>query len=257
MTSCEGHVLGVGDFNGDGTTDLIVADADSASVAILPGHGDATFADPRLVAATNDVAFAISSDLDADARRDLIVGAEGFTVAVFPGNGDFTFGPEVTLAANASPHDGIIADFNSTVFDVTGGGADIWGTSDQFSDLYQERSGDGTIVARVRGLQNAHAWSKAGVMFRETIAANAKQVDMIVSSSKGIAMQFRGATGEATASAGDVFTAEWSTDGSTWTTIGRATVPMPPTILVGLAVTSHNASATAAASFDDVASQQP
>ena len=31
---------------------------------------------------------------------------------MYPGNGDFTFGPEVTLAANASPHDGITADLN-------------------------------------------------------------------------------------------------------------------------------------------------
>jgi regulation of enolase protein 1 (concanavalin A-like superfamily) len=86
-------------------------------------------------------------------------------------------------------------------------------------------------------------------------------------------MQFRDATGDATAGAGsgtgtapgwvrlsragDVFTAEWSTDGTTWTTIGRATVAMPPTVLAGLAVTSHNTWATAAASFDDVALQQP
>ena len=110
-------------------------------------------------------------------------------------------------------------------------------------------------------------------MFRETIAADAKQVDMVVSASRGIAMHVRGVTGGATAGAGsgagvapgwvrlsragDVFTAEWSTDGSTWTAIGRATVPMRPTILVGLPVTSHNTSATAAASFDDVAVQQP
>ena len=56
--------------------------------------------------------FALSSDLDGDGKRDLVVGAEGYTVAVFPGNGDFTFGPEVTLATDASPHDGIIADLN-------------------------------------------------------------------------------------------------------------------------------------------------
>ncbi|MEA2464274.1 MAG: hypothetical protein QOJ98_2021, partial [Acidobacteriota bacterium] len=165
------------------------------------------------------------------------------------------------------------ASTDGTVFDVTGGGADIWGTSDQFSYLYQEWNGDGTIVARVRSLQHAHAWSKAGVMFRETIAADAQQVDMIVTPSKGIAMQVRGATGEVTTGAGsgagaapgwvrlsrvgDSFTAEWSKDGATWTTLGQATVPMPPTILVGLAVTSHNTSAMAAASFDDVILKQP
>ena len=112
ITSYEGHVLGVGDFNRDARIDLIVADPASGSVAILPGNGDATFADARPVAANPDVTFAISADLDGDGKRDLIVGAEGFSIAVLPGRGDFTFGPEITLAANASPHDGIIADLD-------------------------------------------------------------------------------------------------------------------------------------------------
>ena len=165
------------------------------------------------------------------------------------------------------------ASTDGSIYSVTGGGADIWNGSDQFYYLYQQWFGDGTVVARVRSLQNAHAWTKAGVMFRESIAANAKQVDMIVSPSKGVAMQYRAATGGSTVHAGgaagaapgwvrltregDRFTAAWSTDGSTWTAIGSATVAMPQSILVGLAVTSHNTSATAAASFDDVALRQP
>ena len=152
-------------------------------------------------------------------------------------------------------------------------GADIWGTSDQFEYVYDYCYGDLTITARVRSLQNTNQWAKAGVMFRESIAANAKQVDMIVSPAKGVAMQFRAATGGSTVHAGgaagaapgwvrltregDSFTAAWSKDGLTWTTIGSATVSMPHSILVGLAVTSHNTSATAAASFDDVVLRQP
>jgi hypothetical protein len=112
FTSYVGHVLGVGDFNGDGRTDLVVADASHANPAILPGNGNGTFAAPRPVAATTEVTFAVSSDFNGDGKRDLVVGAEGMTVAVYAGAGDFSFGPETTLAVNASPHDGIISDLN-------------------------------------------------------------------------------------------------------------------------------------------------
>jgi hypothetical protein len=112
VTSYVGHVLGVGDFNGDGRTDLVVADASNANPAILPGNGDGTFAAPRQVAETASVTFALSTDFNGDGKRDLVVGAEGMTVAVYAGGGDFSFGPETTLAVNASPHDGIISDLN-------------------------------------------------------------------------------------------------------------------------------------------------
>ena len=112
VTTYVGHVLGVGDFNGDGRADLVVADAANANPAILPGNGDGTFGAPRAVAATTDVTFALSADLDGDNKSDLVVGAEGITVAVYPGNGDFTFGPAATLPTGPSPHDGFIADLN-------------------------------------------------------------------------------------------------------------------------------------------------
>src|SRR6185503_16120922 len=112
VTEYVGHVLGLGDFNRDGRSDLVVADANDTNPAILPGNGDGTFGAPRAVAATTDVTFALSADLDGDTKRDLVVGAEGITVAVYPGNGDFTFGPAITPPTGPSPHDGIVADVN-------------------------------------------------------------------------------------------------------------------------------------------------
>ena len=55
------------------------------------------------------------------------------------------------------------------MFTVTGSGADIWGTSDAFQYVYQPLNGDGEIIAHVASEQNPDAWSKAGVMFRETL----------------------------------------------------------------------------------------
>ena len=112
VTGYVGHVLGVGDFNADRRLDLVVVDPFDGNPAILPGDGTGSFDAPRQVASTDEVTFALSSDLDGDGKRDLVVGAEGTSVAVYPGNGDFTFAPETTLAVNASPRDGIISDLN-------------------------------------------------------------------------------------------------------------------------------------------------
>jgi regulation of enolase protein 1 (concanavalin A-like superfamily) len=155
-----------------------------------------------------------------------------------------------------------------TNYTLKGAGADIWGTADGLMYVFQILTGDGTITARVRSIQNVHAWSKAGVMIRESLDASAKQVDMIVSAAKGAAMQYRSVTGGTSASvaiipaaapgwvrltrAGHVFTGAWSKDGVTWTTLGTTTVSMNADVLVGLTVTSHNAATTADGVFDDV-----
>jgi regulation of enolase protein 1 (concanavalin A-like superfamily) len=152
-------------------------------------------------------------------------------------------------------------------------GTDIWGTSDQFEYAYQGCFGDCTITARVSSLQNTHQWAKAGVMIREAQTANAKQVDVIVSPSKGVAMQHRSATGGISASVGtssgaapgwvrltrrgDVFTGSWSTDGVTFTPVGTVTVAMNYAVSVGVAATSHNTATATTAVFDHVTVGQP
>ena len=162
---------------------------------------------------------------------------------------------------------------SGSTFTLQGIGADIWGTSDQLEYVYQQCPGNCTITARVASLENTNQWAKAGVMFRESTDANSRQVDMIVSALKGAAMQYRAATGSASASAGttagaapgwvrlarsgNVFTGYWSTDGVTFTQVGSVSVVMNASIWVGLAVTSHNTAAAATAQFDGVSLTQP
>jgi phosphatidylserine/phosphatidylglycerophosphate/cardiolipin synthase-like enzyme len=153
----------------------------------------------------------------------------------------------VGAAGNASASSGI--------FTVTGSGADIWGTADEFRFVYRSLTGDGTIMARVDSVTNENAWSKAGVMMRETLAPGSKHATMFVSAAKGLAFQRRTSTNGtsistagALASApywvritrtGSTFSAYQSTDTGNWTLIGSATMNMSATIYVGLAVTSH------------------
>ena len=154
-------------------------------------------------------------------------------------------------------------------FSVSGAGADIWGSADAFRYVYTTLSGDGSIVSRVATVQNVAAWTKAGVMMRETLSAGSTHAFMLVSAGKGLAFQRRvvangvstntaGATGTAPAfvkitRAGNVFTAYQSGDGATWTAVGSDTIAMSATIYVGLAVTSHTAGTLAAATFDSTA----
>jgi hypothetical protein len=51
---------------------------------------------------------------------------------------------------------------------------------------------------------------------------------------------------------GTVVTSYWSTDGSSWTTLGSQTLALGTTAYVGLAVSSHNAGARTTAKFSNV-----
>ena len=160
------------------------------------------------------------------------------------------------------------AQYASGTFTVTGSGADIWGTADAFHFVYQPISGDATIQMRVASVQNANAWSKAGVMIRETLSPGAAHALMLVSSAKGAAFQRRDAAGGQSASTagsmsapphwvrlqrnGDLFTASESNDGTAWTVVGTDTIPMATDVYVGLAVTSHTTSASTTATMDGV-----
>jgi len=154
-------------------------------------------------------------------------------------------------------------------YTVKGAGADIWGTSDNFHYVYVPFTGDGQIIARVAGVQNTNAWAKAGLMFRESLAAGARNAFVAVTPGNGITFQRRTATSSSSANtaksglaapywlklvrSGNVFQAFYSATGTTWTQLGsNTTIAMASSIEVGLAVTSHNATALNTSTFDHV-----
>jgi regulation of enolase protein 1 (concanavalin A-like superfamily) len=148
-------------------------------------------------------------------------------------------------------------------FTISGAGSDVWGASDQFQFVYQQVTGDVDIVARVDSLLQTDQWSKAGVMIRSSLAAGAAHGFALVSAQNGIAFQWRaqvnGQSGSASdgtgtaprwvrlVRAGTSLTAYTATDGATWTNMGSATIALGATAYVGLAVTSHNTSASTTA----------
>jgi hypothetical protein len=159
--------------------------------------------------------------------------------------------------------------YASGTFTETGSGADIWGAADAFHFVYQQLSGDVSIQSRVASVTNADKWSKGGVMIRETLDPGSAHAFMLVSSAKGVALQWRPSTGgntmNATGStsaaprwvrldrAGDTITGSESSDGANWTVVSSATIPMAQSVYVGLAVTSHTTAASTTVVLDSVA----
>ncbi len=157
-----------------------------------------------------------------------------------------------------------------SVFTVDGSGADIWNAADEFHYVYQTGE-QREIVARVDSVENVHRWTKAGVMVRAGLTADAPHVSMFVTPGKGIAFQRRTETGGTSLTTpGPLVTAPvwlrllvrgdavsgWYRFGAgdVWTFLGEATFPAAtPPDTSGLAVTSHADGNLATAQFSNVA----
>jgi glucose/arabinose dehydrogenase len=159
------------------------------------------------------------------------------------------------------------ATYTGGVFTVSAAGADIWNAADAFRFVYQPWSGDVDLRARVTSLTNTNAWAKSGVMIREDTTAGSKNVYMLVSAASGLSFQQRPVANASTTSTkvagaipkwlrvtrvGSLMTGYWSDNGTTWTQVASATVSMSASILVGLAVTSHNATTATQSNLDNV-----
>ena len=142
---------------------------------------------------------------------------------------------------------------DASAFTVNGGGADITGTSDQFQFAYQSfAAGDKMITARVDSLTNTSSSAKAGVMFRQSTAADAPFVGIAVQPDGNLELLYRSTTGGAvvvdaavTISAPSPSTPVWlkltrTMDGYTayyvqGTATASLTTTMPPTSWTALA----------------------
>jgi regulation of enolase protein 1 (concanavalin A-like superfamily) len=156
----------------------------------------------------------------------------------------------------------------SGTWTLSGSGADIWGTADSFRFSHIGASGDLDLKVRVASQTNTNAWAKAGLMIRAHLGNRSPHVSIFSTPANGVAVQSRAAeagtsTGTTAASAGqprwlrltrvgNLFTGYRSTDGTNWTVVGTRTIALPSSVLIGLAVTSHNNSALSTATFTDL-----
>ena len=151
---------------------------------------------------------------------------------------------------------------------MKGGGPNIWDAADQFRYAYQPLNGDGQITARVVSMQNTHDISKAGLMIRTSVNENSAHAFVHLRPSGAIAFVARATGGGTTvvvaestqpaptwlrlARTGNTIVASVSANGSAWTVVGSTNATLGASVLVGLAVTSHDANVLNTSIFDTV-----
>jgi len=109
--------LVAGDFNGDGITDLAVADDGSDTVFILlgDGHGNFTQTPGSPISVGTNPAFMVVADFNGDGNTDLAVvnsGSDNVTLLLGDGQGDFTDAPGSPISVGSFPLQAAAGDFN-------------------------------------------------------------------------------------------------------------------------------------------------
>ena len=212
------------------------------------------------------------------ASGTLAYGEEGTEMEIDMDGADLTaYAPDtLRVAFKGNPVGFVEAD---GVYTIGASGADIWGTADQFRYVYKTLNGDGSIVARVDSFSNiTNNWTKAGVMIRQSTDASAAHSLTVITGDFWAAGAGNGASfqGRQTAGAesvnndstevvappyyvkvervGNIITGFISPDAENWTQLGGdREVVMEDPVLIGLAVTSHDAANSVIAQLSEVA----
>ncbi|MBA4409647.1 MAG: hypothetical protein Q8S54_11895 [Bacteroidota bacterium] len=172
---------------------------------------------------------------------------------------------------------------------ITAGGADVWGTRDEFGFAYFEQTGDFDLVARIESLTAPHLYTKAGIMAREELSNNSRHIFFQVfpnnnprnKNNGGYEFQYRKEKGGEMKAiypkkfdgtpefpvnypntwirlkrAGNEFTGYYSADGKSWKAFTTFTMELAQKVYLGLAVTSHNVKETATAIFRNISTMK-
>lgn len=163
---------------------------------------------------------------------------------------------------------------------IVGSGHDIWDTADGFRYVYIQTSGDFQMDVQITYFERVTQWAKAGLMARQSVDPGAKNALSTAAAGKpgdmlGVQLTWRAETDGKTEEldywalggptgfndgewirlkrAGNDYSASWSKDGKTWVAdYAKVTVEMKDPILVGMAVTSCDATMLCKATFNNL-----
>lgn len=180
-------------------------------------------------------------------------------LGLFEGQTDVGITPRPGSALFEPAHD---------AYTVTGGGANMWGTTDAFHFVWRRWTGDVTFTAYVKILTatgNPHR--KAGLMIRQGLGPNDAFADALLHASGLTALQYRETAGANTLEVespisspkalrlerrGNTFTLFVAGASGQFKQVGSAVVNLQDPVYVGLVVCSHDASALTTAQFTQV-----
>jgi hypothetical protein len=129
--------VAVGDFNGDGKLDLVVANWQANTASVLFGNGSGSFSGKKdlAVGAPHDVAV---GDFNGDGKDDIVATEySGSSVGVFLGDGSGNFGARADHATGSFPASVTVGDFN-------GDGKQDLATANELSATVSVLLGDGS-----------------------------------------------------------------------------------------------------------------
>ena len=110
--------VAVGDFNGDHSIDLAVADFQTQEVSVLLGNGDGTFQTVKAYPSGANPSSVVMGDFNGDGKIDLAMtstplgSAPGNLVSLLLGNGDGTFGAPTVFGTGSQAYSAAVGDFN-------------------------------------------------------------------------------------------------------------------------------------------------
>ncbi|AHG01635.1 hypothetical protein HALLA_04340 (plasmid) [Halostagnicola larsenii XH-48] len=170
----------------------------------------------------------------------------------------------------------------SSEITVEGGGSDIWNDADEFHYYFTDVGVNFDAAVRVDSVEDTDEYAKAGLMLRESLDADAKNV-MARTTPDHTTLQWRPtAGGESTSLTSDAgedeseldggtIDAAWqrlvrtddtirayaSEDGTNWTLMAELSLSFGESAFLGLAVTSHNTGTLCEATFSSLSGVGP
>lgn len=169
---------------------------------------------------------------------------------------------------------GVTAVISSDSLVITGSGADIWGSSDEFRYAWRYETGDLDMITRaVFNQTSSSEWNKIGLMIRSHVGRGSRHLSIFFTSERRASLQRRTSDWSNSSSntindvnvattvpiwlrlskTGNNLTGFYSNNGVDWIQVGSTVnIDFGSNFMIGLAVTSHLDEQFAIATFDNI-----